>query len=413
MIQIQPIIKLEHQPTCPHCGTVIQPSNILWLSMAICTEYQKCPSCNATIVEDLRVGHAALSAFQVDLEKKTLFGNVPDREPLSEPLLNFNDREWLGEALLNSLENPQSEPIKINKEILKPSKNVIILNCIDYLYGHSLLKLLNAQKHLEEQSNYGLVVIIPKFLRWMVPEGIAEIWTVDIPLKRGREYFLKFNEFVHQELKRFDEVYVSKAHSHPSKVDISNFTKIPKHNFNEEEFRVTYIWREDRIWCTSPLWSILRRINLISVALLVQNWNIQNLFKRIKTQIPTAKLTVIGLGKKTTFPEWIEDLRVEKFHEKTEIAICKVYSESRLVIGVHGSNMLLPTGHAGMTINLMPKEKWRLFASDVLYHESDPRTASFRYRYLPLEIDIPRLALIAQTMLVMLSDFKRMMNADK
>jgi len=43
------------------------------------------------------------------------------------------------------------------------------------------------------------------------------------------------------------------------------------------------------------------------------------------------------------FPSYIRDLRVKRFTEDAEKMLCEIYSESTLVIGIHGSGMLLPS----------------------------------------------------------------------
>lgn len=398
MIQIKPLS--YYQSNCPHCKTRLKPSNILWQGMFICAK-SVCPNCNAEIIEDIKVGHGAYFNYQIDIDKSLVFGDEIGKQ-------------WLGNLLVKSLRNPQNKNIKIFKEVLKNHDRVIILNCIDYLYGHCLLKLLNADKHLRENREYGLIVIVQKFMRWMVPEGVSEIWTVDIPLRQGHDYFPSFNNFVEEEIKRFKEIHLSKAYSHPEEFDITNFTKVQKHNFNKEEFRVTFIWREDRIWFNSLLHRIFNKLHLIHILLPIQNWKVQRLFKKIRYQLPsTAKFTVTGLGRKTKFPNWIEDLRVEQFNEEKEKVTCEIYSESRLVIGVHGSNMLLPSGHAGMTIDLMPNQRWINIIQDVLYQEKNPRLASFRYRYFPVETKPKILANTASSMLLNFSYFNLLMLPNK
>lgn len=397
MIQTKPIHQQESK--CPHCATLLKPLRILWQGIHVCVE-SECAGCCAEIVEDLKISHAIHSPYQVDLEKGMIFGNK-----LTE--------DWLGRPLIESLRNPQRDEICITKEVFKPYKRVVILNCIDFLYGHCLLKLLNAQRHLEHHLDYGLVVIVPKFIRWMVPEGTAEIWTVDIPLENSQLYYLGFDKFVTEESSRFDQIYVSEAYSHPGKFDITEFTGVPKHSFCLEKFNILFVWREDRIWCNLLLFRILRKLKLLSFALYLQNLKVRKLFKIMKSRVPSTKFAIAGLGTNTKFPDWIEDLRINKFDEQTERKACQIYSESRLVIGVHGSNMLLPSGHAGMTIDLMPTERWGNFAQDILYHESDARLASFRYRYVPLETSIAVVAQIASNMVIGYSDFKQSMTADK
>jgi len=403
MIEIKP--NIQHQSNCPYCNMPLNPIKVRWQGMHVCVE-TKCINCKAELLDSLKIGHAVDKPFQVDLVKEEIFGH---------PYV----KRGLAQDLIKSLQNPESEQLEISKEVFKSCQRVIILNCIDYIYGHCLLKLLNAQRHIDCHLNYGLIVIVPKFLRWMVPEGVAEIWTVPISLKKGQCYYPSFAEFVSEELKRFDEVYVSEAYSHPSRFDITRFTRVPKHCFEQEELKITFIWREDRMWFEDEFGfnnlvaRFLRKIKMIKPIVILQNLRVRRLLAQIRTKVPAAKFAITGLGKQTQFPAWIEDLRVDKFDEQTEKAICKHYSESRLVIGIHGSNMLLPSAHAGMTLDLMPDGRWNNLAQDILCQESDPRIASLRYRYLPLDTNIDRLAYIASTMLLKYSELYRQMIPDK
>ena len=87
-------------------------------------------------------------------------------------------------------------------------------------------------------------------------------------------------------------------------------------------------------------------------------------------------------------PSFAEDKRIVSFNEENERSLCRVYSESILVIGVHGSAMLLPSAHAGMAISMMPSRRWGNFAEDVLFREKDVRMASFQRRIIPLNLSI-------------------------
>ena len=113
------------------------------------------------------------------------------------------------------------------------------------------------------------------------------------------------------------------------------------------------------------------------------------LFAKARKSLPNATFTVAGQGREFAFPSWVDDRRTARFDPESEIAACRVYSESRIVIGVHGSNMLLPSAHAGMSIDLMPADRWSNVAQDILYSPDefggDPRMASFRHRYVPVE----------------------------
>jgi hypothetical protein len=74
--------------------------------------------------------------------------------------------------------------------------------------------------------------------------------------------------------------------------------------------------------------------------------------------------------------------------------------------------MLLPSAHAGMTIDLMPDNCWGNVIQDILYQEIDPRIASFRYRYVPIQTSTKTLSKIALSMLLSYPHFYQYMKAD-
>jgi hypothetical protein len=345
------------------------------MGMFVTIEYAQCDGCGARLMAELPVAHAKYFPYYIDLERRTIVNSDPSAD------------SWLGEPCLQAWENPIDQLIEINKEICAPSDRVIILNCIDFLYGHALLKLLNAQAYLEDFPDWGLIAIVPQFLRWLVPKGVAEIWTVDVPLDRGQKFNRYLDRWIKTELNRFDRVLMGNVYSHPHRFDICQFTGIDRHDFNAQEYSIAFIWREDRLWVDDLGARILSKLNLLNISLAWQNYRIVRLFNDLKKRLPDAKFSVIGLGNKTQFPDWIEDARVTTFDRDTELKLCQLYARSRLVIGIHGSNMLLPSAHAGMTIDLMPKERWGNMIQDILYQETDPRMAAFRYRYLPQDLD--------------------------
>ncbi|MHB8727696.1 MAG: hypothetical protein ACYC9K_01520 [Sulfuricaulis sp.] len=387
MIEVKP--KIRHETVCPYCQTRLLPSELLWQGIHVCV-VSTCQSCKQRIIEDLRVSQALFTPFQIDLEAGKIFGPS-------------EGRNWFGEPLLHSLKNPVTDvDLALKVEKLSEAENVVILNCIDFLYGHCLLKLLNVTQCLAADNGLGVVVIVQKFLRWLVPDGVAEVWTVDIPLASAQDYYPQISEIINAQCTRFTRIYVSKAHSHPYAFDIQDFTRTKRHEWNNEgTFRITYIWREDRLWDSADSWrrlALRMRLNglLRWVLARLQNFKVRWLFSRLRARLPSVQFTVAGKGTMTTFPGWIQDCRVSSYTDAIELELCRIYSESRVVIGVHGSNMLLPSAHAGMVINLVPWDRSGNYAQDILYqetgHPSDVRISAFRYRYLPIDISVSSLA---------------------
>ena len=64
----------------------------------------------------------------------------------------------------------------------------------------------------------------------------------------------------------------------------------------------------------------------------------------------------------------------------TELAWCRMYAGSQVVVGVHGSNMILPTAHAAGCVEILPHDRYGNMVQDisVRYHD---RMQLFMYRF--------------------------------
>ena len=107
---------------------------------------------------------------------------------------------------------------------------------------------------------------------------------------------------------------------------------------------------------------------------------------------PQIRFSVAGLGRPGGLPHWIADMRSLEVTESTERAWCELYAQSHVVIGVHGSNMLLPSAHAGAVVELMPPERWGNILQDILLRDTDCRETLFRFRIVPISIEPDELA---------------------
>jgi hypothetical protein len=373
MIQIKPKIRRNLQ--CPICKIATKQGKIIWQGIHVGVT-SKCTVCNRKFVHDLKIGQATMTPYTICPNKKEIFG---EEGPA---------KKWFADPFLQAMRKPSRDKVRLTTTVHKHKKKVILINCLDYLYGHSLLKLLNTQRHLRSKK-YGVIVIIPSFLAWMVPQKVAEIWTVDIPLSQMKRYYPLLEIQIEEQLKRFDEVQLSEAWSHPIDFSIETFTKQTIHTWDEKQFRVTFIWREDRPW-NSQLYATVaaRKIGALQPFIFHQRLKVLELMKKLKKSVPQAKLTVAGLGTSGSFPAWIDDQRVARFTPEIEQKLVQVYAESRVVVGVHGSNLLLPSAHAGSAISLLPDDRLGNIAQDLLYQQpithNDPRLYSFYYRYLPI-----------------------------
>jgi hypothetical protein len=132
-----------------------------------------------------------------------------------------------------------------------------------------------------------------------------------------------------------------------------------------------------------------KRLGIGKILLPFHFLRISRLLRLLKSRFGSGyNYSVAGLGTFGRFQAFIDDQRIESFNADSEIKLCKIYSESIVVIGIHGSSMLLPSAHAGMTVSLMPSKRWGNYLEDILFTENDLRHGSFQKRVIPLNISL-------------------------
>lgn len=371
---------------CAHCGAVSHLRQFELVGAHSCMRWT-CSCCGRKFMEDLPYGHSLFYPFSINEETGKLQGGEIARG-------------WYGEKFAKAVEHPELDELTLEILEHRPCNGeVVFLPCIDYLYGHSLLKLLQAGEHLD--AGMDVIVLVPRYMAWMVPESVAQTWIVDIPLRHGQRWFPSLSRRIRELFSTFESVRISPAHPHPVAGDPERFTRVAPYERQETcGCRVTFIWRDDRLWawdCQS-LWLKMPRLRF--VGRLLQKRRVLQLFKKLRRCGLDFVPTIVGVGSSPGFPAWVDDMIVSPpVTREMETRICEIYAQSLAVVGVHGSNMLLPSWHALSTFDLMPESRWGNFAQDILYRDTEPRRAAVRLRYVALATPIPILAAQIKSML--------------
>jgi hypothetical protein len=127
---------------------------------------------------------------------------------------------------------------------------------------------------------------------------------------------------------------------------------------------------------------------------------VNRLARELRAAFPKLDFAVCGQGSFGIFPDWIADLRRPRADAEANTSWCERAAKSHVVIGVLGSQMMLPSGHAGGVIDLVPSDFLRNVLTDIWVTADDVREALFLYRTLPLGTDAVSLAETAISMLV-------------
>jgi hypothetical protein len=300
---------------------------------------------------------------------------------------------WLFDSLVKARAGIRKDDIPIEKVVFLRCERVVILNTLDYLYGHVLLKLYNAFYHLDNQPHLGLILIIPKMFQWLIPDGCAEAWIVDLKLSELAFHHESIEHFVAQQFGRFQSIYVSKAYSHPdvAAVDIARLTKVQPFDlarFSASKPVVTFVLREDRWWFHSRpdywFYRVCRRLGILSWGSRVlsdrQNLLIKRTMRKIRKRLAEVDFYVVGVGRRGSFAGYATDRRAIRVDDAVEFEWCSIYAKSHVVVGVHGSNMLLPTALAAGCVEVLPEERYGNMVQDVSVRYADRRQLFF-YRF--------------------------------
>jgi hypothetical protein len=331
-----------------------------------CLAQMQCSACGARYYEDLPAGHGLLFPSMIDVATGEVCSPVASN--------------WFSDLLRDSYKARNSQSYECSVVENRPVRNGVLLNCLDSMYGHALLKLLNAQYYVDKCPEVDLIVIVPRYLEWMVPDGVARVVTFDQPLNDGGEW----NDWIALEVARVaadcENLSLAIALPHPSLEDlnIDRFTRVKPFDVGEASesasLVVTAIWRDDRVWWPGfPRnavqrfgYKIARRLGFIPMPQALQKMRYLEVESELRRLEPNLDFAIIGVGTPGGLPDLIRDLRVSRPTADIERQWCARYAQSFAVFGVQGSNMILPSAHAGMTVDLLDPDHYGNLGQDVL-----------------------------------------------
>ena len=317
---------------------------------------------------------------------------------------------WLAQPLIKAINKNLKGAASVERLVKKEISQVLLLNCLDPCYGHVLWKLLNAFHYRDVKPPQGLVVLIPSNCFWLVPDFVSEIWSVDIELPLLGLHIPSVDHFVKEISKEYQSIHLLPASTHidHSKVDLYQFLKISPFNlanFSVSPTNITFIWREDRLWLSNNLEQ--------SISLFAKKYHIKwlnrwlvrrqlltmkKVARYIRRLIPDVRFNVAGLGTQGVFPDYFRDLRQLTTNPQVEKNWCQAYAQSQLVIGVHGSNMIIPTALSAGFVELVPRYKIPFITEDMLMKHT-ARFQTFLGRHLDLFTPAKVIALHITSML--------------
>ena len=320
---------------------------------------------------------------------------------------------WLAEPLINAInENRVTNP-DIRRKVYHQASQVVLLNCLDSCYGHVVLKILNSWFYRDLNFPKGLIALVPTNCTWMVPEFVAEVWSVDIPLKGLNSQLKSLDQFIDQVSDSYESIQLAPVNTHPDhqSIDFSKYFQVAPfniHEFYSKQLQLCILWREDRWWTKNRAEEMLGYLSTKYSIGWIKSWLLRRQlqsYKRVihhlRTELPDLSIKIVGIGAWGTFPDYVMDCRKVIPSEAEELEWAGVFASSQIVLGVHGSNMLIPTALAAGYVELLPNHKIPFMSEDILTRHT-PRFQTFLGRHLGV-FSSP--ALVSRHILSMLKDF--------
>ena len=306
---------------------------------------------------------------------------------------------WMAKPLIQHYKSESIASVDVKRIVRKSIEQGWLINCLDPCYGHVIWKLLNAWRFKDLPDQQGVVVVIPANCLWMVPDFVAEVWSVEVPLNQLQARVPGLNEMINQ---RFSgQLLIPQQSSHPDhgNIDLQAFFKTTKFDlkeFSTSPIQITLVWREDRLWLPivmNPIWRLFTKYKwkkgLKGLARL-QAVRYTRLAATIKKKLPEAHITVVGLGTTASIKN-TEDLRSNKPDKNMELAWCDLYARSQVAIGIHGFSMQIPTALSAGFINLLPSFKIPFMGEDIMM-DHPARLQTYLGRHLDARVSSKQVA---------------------
>ncbi len=318
---------------CPLCGKPMATQGYWLPGMHVCAK-TACALCVRQFYSILPIHFGNHSEVHFDRETMTVVKA---------------EGHWYAKSLPREARVIERDPvlrIERRRPILKP----VYLTVVDYLYGHCFHRIYKSLQLLDAQPPADILMVVPTYMEWLVPDNVAELWVVDIPPAEGRALFPALAIRLAERLDQLPPCDVADMWA-PGPVDISRFTRVePLNQRTPGAFGrpvLTFSWRDDRHWT-------YRGGELAGAeAALQQAQLFVRLCEVLRDRLPDLDVAVTGYGEIGKFPSWIEDMRITRRTDACERGWVERYARSHATMGVYGSNMLLPMAHSGGAIQLV------------------------------------------------------------
>lgn len=287
------------------------------------------------------------------------------------------EKNWFNQPLIDLVDKNRHLPVSKIKRLdfsKKKHSKCIIINLIDYCYGHSLVKLLNVEDLYKDHSDtHDLFVISFPDVEDYFPKEKFNSCLLDLTFSEIKSIY-NFEGIINEVKKNYETVDFAvldaylKIEDKSAKINFYNFFGRGENLYKDKKI-VTFHYRADngRAWGENK-----------------QKENVVELFNVLRPYFSSDVLfCVLGDKDKHVFPEWILDKRILKYPNPIVYEYSQIIASSVLIVSVTGSNLVLPSLLTqGMLVHFIKEPLVRLTGTDVVNYKSYTSESTYNNIYI-------------------------------
>ena len=343
--------KDKFSEACSYCAKPLILNDFYfygWRNLYEC----RCTKCKANFLIDMPI-FSGIPYPAIYDKKKGVINNVASW--WGEPLENISSK-LLEKVIVND--------IKTNKQ----NNKLIIFNLLDFVFGHSFMRLERLTYYIDNQDfkEYDFLVLVPSQLRYLLSKFEDTISIVEIKASFSKYKYFYAN--IDKEVKKITHNY-SNVFCEMLKYPQQEFIKLenlhlPINKWVKDIKKIVIVYRKDRVI------GVTNRAQFI-------------FYKKLISMVNKLDIEIFMIGDKDTyFFNKVNDLRVVEFDKNTDILWNETCSGA-ITIGVHGSNMLIPSLCSAYNLEFVSYDKLYNFGQATAFLESMNQQETIqKYRYI-------------------------------
>jgi hypothetical protein len=291
--------------------------------------------------------------------------------------ISEGEKNWFNQPLIDLADKSRFIPKEKIKRLdfsKKKHNKCIVLNLLDYCYGHSLIKLLNIESFYRDYSEtHDLFILSFPDVEDYLPLGKFNSCLLDLSFSEIKKIY-NLRSVLDKVRENYSEVDFGvldaylKIDNKPQKVDFYNYFGSAENKYIDKKL-VTFHYRADdgRAWGEGS-----------------QVKNVIKLFTILRPYFSKEVIfCVLGDKDKHSFPDWIVDKRIQKYPNPLVYEYSQIVARSVMLISVTGSNMVLPSLLSkGMLVHFVKEPLIRLTGTDVVNYKNNINSSTYEHIYI-------------------------------